>query len=672
MLSAGVVALLAGCGGGSSSTSTLTPLNPYNPSNPDANAVACVPGTDVIGAWKTVANNNTVMPDSPNLNFFSYNQPSINSYGLVVFRGRAKSATTGSGGQPQRGVYTVDVCPSKPAVYTVADTANTLVPQPNNTGAMFNEFPSIPRIDMSSGVLATRGQTAPQWTYTDPTTLLETKVGTAGLYVTLPDGLTTGMNILGAVPEFSSVMRVPNTVSTTPVKFDQFPGSPSVTGGKYVVTKGNYTDTEIVTDPTTGASSPVSVGKTGIYFRDVSSGTSPIQVIADSNTLIPGTSVKFGSTAPPSAANGQVVFTGLDNEDAPTAGGIYVAPLASLPTLTPLIQIGKTSVPDRSGTPLPAPNASAAAPTFTQVGEGLAFDGRYMAFWGAWGTDPTQGPFVTDPVTHASVSTFGMHAVTLTCPTDGNKDLQAECQSQYASTKGVATKYVPNNQGIFIADTTQPGKIWMVADAQQGSSTPAQFADFLYWVFSGAPSTTGSSGSGSGGPSSSASGAAGGSSSSGPTDAEPPRWRASSFAAVDGKLGVIFKGSLNPAFFTPAPAASAPASGASSSTSTTTASVPVFGIYGANFKANTGVGPVFKVIAYGDDMSILDPAAPAGSYVSSVGIEREALRGGWLTLTASSLNALSEGWAGIYATDFPGTAFKTDQATPMPNLILGQ
>ncbi|MDE2254770.1 MAG: hypothetical protein KGL42_11005, partial [Betaproteobacteria bacterium] len=161
MLSAGVVALLAGCGGGSSSTSTLTSLNPYNPSNPDANAVACVPGTDVVGAWKTVANNNTVMPDSPNLNFFSYNQPSINSYGLVVFRGRAKSTTTGSGGQPQRGVYTVDVCRAKPAVYTVADTANTLVPQPNNTGATFNEFPSIPRIDMSSGVLATRGQTAP-------------------------------------------------------------------------------------------------------------------------------------------------------------------------------------------------------------------------------------------------------------------------------------------------------------------------------------------------------------------------------------------------------------------------------------------------------------------------------------------------------------------------------
>ncbi len=660
MLSAGVIALLAGCGGGSSSTSTLTALNPYNPSNPDANVVACVPGTDVIGAWKTVANNNTVMPDSPNLNFFSYNQPSINDYGLVVFRGRAKSATTGSGGQPQRGVYTVDVCPAKPAVYTVADTANTLVPQPNNTGAMFNEFPSIPRIDMSSGVLATRGQTEPQWTYTDPVTLLETKVGTAGLYVTLPDGLTTGMNILGAVPEFSSVMRVPNTVSTTPVKFDQFPGSPSVTGGKYVVTKGNYTDTEIVTDPTTGASSPVSVSKTGVYFRDVSSGTSPIQVIADSNTLIPGTAVKFGSTAPPSAANGHVVFTGLDNEDAPTAGGIYGAPIASLPTLTPLVQIGKTPVPDRSGAPLPAPTASLPAPTFTQVGEGLAFDGHYMAFWGAWGTNPAV----------ANSADPGMHGVTLTCPTDGNKSLQAACLAQYPS--GQATKYVPNNQGIFIADTTQPGKIWMVADAENGSATPAQFSDFLYWVFSGAPPTTGSSGSGSGAPSSSASGAAGGSGSSGPTDAEPPRWRASSFAAVNGKLGVIFKGSLNPAFFAPTPAASAPASSASSSTSTTAASTPASGIYGANFAAGSGVGPVFKVIALGDSMSILDPAAPAGSYVTSLGIEREALRGGWLTLTASSLNALSEGWAGIYATDFPGTAFKVDSATPMPNLILGQ
>ncbi|MBW4047446.1 MAG: hypothetical protein HIU89_05790 [Proteobacteria bacterium] len=660
IFSAGVLTLLAGCGGGSSSTSTLTSLNPYNPSNPDANAVACVPGTDVIGAWKTVANNNTVMPDSPNLNFFSYNQPSINSYGLVVFRGRAKSATTGSGGQPQRGVYTVDVCPAKPAVYTVADTANTLVPQPNNTGAMFNEFPSIPRIDMSSGVLATRGQNEPQWTYTDPTTLLETKVGTAGLYVTLPDGLTTGMNILGAVPEFSSAMRVPNTVSTTPVKFDQFPGSPSVTGGKYLITKGNYTDTE----PATGASGPARVGKTGVYFRDLSSGTSPVQVIADSNTVIPGTpGVKFGSTAPPSAANGHVVFTGLDNEDSPTAGGIYVAPIANLPTLTPLVQIGQTPVPDSSGKPLPAPSApapTASAPTFTQVGEGLAFDGRYVAFWGAWGTDPKV----------ANGADPGMHGVTLNCPTDGDKDIQAACKGQYPS--GQTTKYVPSNQGIFIADTMQPGKIWMVADAEKGSVTHTQFADFLYWVFSGAPSSTGSSGSGSGAPSSAASGSAGGSGSSGPTDAEPPRWRASAFAAVDGKLGVIFKGSLNPGFFAPTPAASAPASSASSSTSTTAGPTPASGIYGANFKAGTGVGPVFKVIALGDDMSILDPAAPAGSYVSSVGIEREALRGGWLTLTASSLNALSEGWAGIYATDFPGTAFKTDQATPMANLILGQ
>ncbi|MDE2255142.1 MAG: hypothetical protein KGL42_12900, partial [Betaproteobacteria bacterium] len=362
----------------------------------------------------------------------------------------------------------------------------------------------------------------------------------------------------------------------------------------------------------------------------------------------------------PSAANGHVVFTGLDNEDVPTAGGLYVAPLASLPTLTPLVQIGQTSVPDRSGAPLPAPSASAAAPTFTQVGEGLAFDGRYVAFWGAWGTNPAV----------ANSADPGMHAITLTCPTDGNKDLQAECLSQNPG--GSTTRYVPNNQGIFIADTTQPGKIWMVADAQQGSSTPAQFADFLYWVFSGAPSTTGSSGSGSGAPSSSASGAAGGSSSSGPTDAEPPRWRASSFAAVDGKLGVIFKGSLNSAFFAPTPAASAPASSASSSTSTTTVSVPASGIYGANFAAGTGVGPAFKVVALGDDMSILDPAAPAGSYISAVGIEREALRGGWLTLTASSLNALSEGWAGIYATKFPGTGFKVDQATPMPNLILGQ
>jgi hypothetical protein len=136
----------------------------------------------------------------------------------------------------------------------------------------------------------------------------------------------------------------------------------------------------------------------------------------------------------------------------------------------------------------------------------------------------------------------------------------------------------------------------------------------------------------------------------GATDAEPPRWRSSAFVAVDGGLGVVFKGTVNPAYAAPAPA-------------------PGSGIYGANF-SGAAVGPVFKIVAVGDEMSSLDPSAPAGSKIVSLGIEREGLRAGWLSLTASSLNTAGESWAGIYATHVNGTSFPTDGAAPIADLVV--
>ena len=550
---------LAGCGGGGGDS--LTPLNPYDPSK---DLLACVPGADSSGAWKVISNNNVTVPNSPLVKFFSYNQPSINSSGLVVFRGRAKSPSGGAGGGVQRGIYAADVCPTTLSIYTVADT-NTAVPAPNNTGTVFTEFPSIPRIDMDTGVLATRGQSQPVWTLPDGT-----KLGTSGLYVSMPTGLVTGVGLFGALTDYA-YMQVPNATSTTPLRFDQFPGSPSMANARYLVFKGNYTDVD-----TSGA---LTVSKTGVYYRDMNVANSPVTVIADSNTLIPGTSTLFGSTAPPSAANGHVVFTGLDIETAPTLGGIYIAPMASKPTLTPLVTIG-SPVPDSAGVALTDGS------TFTQFGEGLSFDGRYVSFWGAWGTDGTRN-------------------VTLNCPGDGNADLIAACQAQSGGT-GVTVLPVSVDQGIFVYDTQQ-NKVWMAA--RSGPGNTAQFQDFLFWVFSGNPKTT---------------------------DGEPPRWRSSAFAAVDGARGVIFKGALS----TPTGA---------------TGVTPASGLYGSALLAgNAGMGPVFKVVALGDDMATLDPAAPAASAITSLGIEREALRSGWFVLTASSLNAAAESWAGLYATYFSG------------------
>lgn len=568
---AATLSLLSACGGGSSTPGNLVPFQPYVPGD---QVSACKPGSDVNGAWKVVANNQTLIPDSLSLNFFSYNQPSVNSSGMVVFRGRARdssgssgsgSGSAGSSGMT-RGVFAVDICVTRPTMYTVGDT-NMLVPDPNNTGAQFNEFPSIPRIDIDSAVIATRGQSDPVWTLDDGT-----KLGTAGVYATMTQALSTAVNLLGGVPDFS-YMQVPGA-TTAGTRFDQFPGSPSVTQGRYVVFKGNYTD---------GTTS-----RTGVYYRDMKTPGAPVQVIADTTTPIPGASSAFGSTAPPSAAAGKVVFVGLDNEDAPTAGGLYLANVAARPALTTLVKIGDP-VPDSSGTPLPAPSASSPAPTFTQIGEGLGYDGRYVSFWGAWGTqDASQ-----------------VRTITRSCPTDGNKDLISWCQHAYASTDGVASLNEPINQGIFVYDTAS-GKLWMAARA--GSTE--KFQDLLFWTYSGKPPATGSA----------------------ETTSELPRWRASAFTAVDGARGVLFKGALN----------------------AVSASTPATGIYGSALSGN-GMGPVFKVLEEGDSMTTIDPQAPAGSTITALGMEREALRGGWLTITLSSLNEAGESWAGVYATFFPST-----------------
>ncbi|MDE2623849.1 MAG: hypothetical protein KGM40_00350 [Betaproteobacteria bacterium] len=596
ILAVAAAATLGGCGGGSGNLA-LTALNLYSPAYDN---LACQPGSDSIGTWKMVSNNTVAIPDSPDVLFFSYNQPSINNSGMVTFRGRARDSSVGSSGgnsgssgssAVQSGIYAAQPCLTKFTLYTAADS-NMVVPDPNTSGTVFTEFPSIPRIDMASGVLATRGMSQPLLTLPDGT-----KLGTSGVYVTLNSGLTTAIGLFGTVTDYA-YMQVPNATSTTPIRFDQFPGSPAVagTGGKYVLFKGNYTDAD-----STGA---LTVSKTGVYYRDVSTPKSAVAVIADTNMMIPGTSTAFGSTAPPSAAGNQVVFTGLDNEGAPTAGGIFLAPIASKPALTALVKIGDP-VPDSTGTALTDGS------TFNQFGEGLSFDGRYVSFWGAWGTN-------------------GVRTRTLACPTDGNKDMIAACNAQSNAGPGLTTVTETVDQGIFVYDT-QLGKLWMAARTTPPSTPPSaavgQFQNFIFWTFSGNPKTV---------------------------DGEPPRWRSSAFAAMDGNRGVLFKGSVSNV----------------AGTSTT----PGSGIYGSQLlTGQAGMGPVFKVLAEGDDMATVDPSAPAASAITSLGIERESLRSGWFSLTVSSLNAASESWAGVYATYFPGQ-FKlttTADAYGMYNLKLG-
>jgi hypothetical protein len=426
--------------------------------------------------FTTVVNNGEIIPETSRL-FNSYNQPSVNGSGLVVFRARSQ----GGQGQPSTGIFTRDMSNllNRGAIIPIA-TRDSVVPQPNNTTyppnnslATFNEFPSFPRIDIGSNMVATRGQSQPVWTYflNDGT---ETRVGTAGIYTNPRDLLITGASQLGNVPEFP-YFQVPGSSPGT--RFDQFPGAPSPTNSNTIVFKGNWTD----------LNAPIGQqSKTGVYFRDVlaNGGTEAVQLIADSNTLIPGQAVNFGSTAPPSSANGKAVFLGVDNEETPTLGGIYLSSLFDNPTnLTRVVSIGDLSSLVGDG-------------GLKSIGEGLSFDGKNVAYWGAWGTD-----------------TFSQ---IVSCPEEGNAALLNYCLAESNNPNnpnglgnGQFQFDILKNQGFFVTNTE-------TLDTSLIAQTGDEFTTFLSLNFSGrAPGEE--------------------------DEGELARWRTAAFVAIDG-LNTVFKG----------------------------------------------------------------------------------------------------------------------------------
>lgn len=498
-------------------------------------------------AWRTVVNHGDNPPGAATA-FNSYNQPSVNASGLVTFRARTK-------GEGARGVYARAATAADSPVQTIAAVGGT-VPAPNNLDGDFNEFPSIPRIDDDGNMIATRGQSVPVWTYT-PDGGVETRVGTSGIYATVDGSLTTGASLLGAVPGFEQ-FSVPGVTPTG--RFDQFPGAPAV-DGTTIVFKGNYTDGD--------------AGETGVFFRDVADADGPTQRIASSDTLIPNQpdvdgqpgTVRFGSTAPPSAADGRVVFTALDNEAAPTLGGVYLAPIATDPVLEPVVAIGD-QVPGMEATDV-----------FTTIGEGLSFDGRFVTFWGTWGET---------------------EQITLDCPEDGNKDLLAYCNETYPD--GYVAD-VSVHQGIFVHDTVTDTT---AAVATSDSLDPeAQFDTFQYWTFSGKPPTDG-----------------GGGDEGGDESQELPRWRSSAFAAVSGS-GAEYK----VAFKATAPSGTT-------------------GIHLAQGPTEPVITTVVDTTTMG---SSVDAEAPADTFVTTVGIERDGFRGRYLAINVGMANAdASVSWGGVY------------------------
>lgn len=428
--------------------------------------------------WLTVANSSTLIPGGAGDKFSSFNQPSINDNCAVVFRARGKGPST-----PVSGIFYDLPCTTGIPVRKKL-LRGSVVPQPNNLNSTFNEFPAFPRIAVSSDFIATRGQSKPVWSYMLPDGT-ETRVGTSGVYAGyLTDPMITGASQLGAVPGFSH-FDVPGFDG---VKFDQFPGSPSPFYGKFIAFKGNFTETLPVTLASNGDAEPVTISRTGVYYRNVfDGGKRAVRRIADTTMNIPGTSTKFGSTAPPSASGDRVVFLGVDNEDKPTKGGIYTSIIPPDGQLGSLARIG-------------GPVHGVPGATFTFLGEGLSLNAGHVAFWGAWGPES--------------------RVVRLHCPVDGNQALIDECKKQCPDVDEVGNyceRDVPVNQGIFYRRPS--GATALIARAGDARA----YHDFLFWVFSGRPPGVG------------------------PDDAEepePPRWRSSAFAAVTPNSyngSVVFK-----------------------------------------------------------------------------------------------------------------------------------
>jgi hypothetical protein len=438
--------------------------------------------------WQTVVNNNTKMPGAPlDRTFNSYNQPSVNAAGLVVIRARS----VGGGGTPAtHGIYTRDMSVDGSPVVRILDRTAPFVPYPNNLGTRFVETPSFPRIDIWSDTIATRGNHPPVWEYGQEPD--KTHAGTTGVYANPFGSLVTGASKLGAAPGFEFFeVPYPDAAPSPWTMFDVFPGAPSVTDGSTIVFKGNFTVD--------------GVGKTGVFYRNLENeeagGISPVFLIAsNTETLIPGTDTFFGSTSPPSAADGKAVFAGFDNEGNPTRGGLYLANLKGGNKLGTLVEIGG---------PVPGVRGE----TFSRIGEAVSFDGTMVGFWGAWGTETTE--------------------LKLYCPTEGNKDRIDYCNKVLECEDGSGTmgdenskcivtddkricwqeKYVPVNQGIFVHDTSWKGSTRMVA------STGNVFSDFVFWNYSGKPPCVGVGGHGQEGAE---------------DDGEPARWRSSAFVAVSG------------------------------------------------------------------------------------------------------------------------------------------
>jgi hypothetical protein len=237
------------------------------------------------------------------------------------------------------------------------------------------------------------------------------------------------------------------------------------------------------------------------------------------------------------------------------------------------------------------------------MGEGIAFDGRYVGFWGAWGSET--------------------RALKLYCPTEGNKDRIAYCNKELVcedtgekvgdqdstcdGTGCYQQREVPTNQGIFVHDT-RTKRTHLLA------KTGEEFDDFLFWNYAGKAPCTGG-------------GHHGGGEEGGEEDGESVRWRSSAYLAVSSGIRATFRSAFK------------------------ARTADVVGIY---LREGPGRSPFLTVADTTMNGQLLDPEAPVDSTIIEVGIEREGLRGDWLAINAKmgfEGGEEEDDMAGIYITE---------------------
>ncbi len=542
--------------------------------------------------WATVVNNTDEMPGAcvkGIRTFNSYNQPSVNAAGLVVIRARS------TGGPPcgpaTHGIYTRDMSVDGSPIVRILDRT-TPVPHPNNLCHQIRRDPVLPAHRHRVGHHRHPREPSAGVEICSGTKTTETRAGTTGIYANPFGDLITGASKLGAVPEFGDFFEVPGAAPWT--MFDVFPGSPSVTNGTTIVFKGNYTVD--------------GVGKTGVFYRDLEDGDhggfSPVKLIANNtDTLIPGT--KHASSAPPPRP-----APPARRPCSPASTTRKTPPWAA--STWPTSKIRRNSRRSSSiGERVPG---EPGYDTFNRLGEGVAFDGRYVGFWGAWGTETK--------------------TVRLYCPTEGNKDRIAYCNQKLICDTGIRGDRAAwsKKTRTEICDGTAAIRRSRSRCARASSSTtPIEKGIRGWWRRPETPSMISSSGTTPGKPP--CVGIRGHGQEGAEDDGEPARWRSSSFVAVSTVLH-----RLQGFFCRPGRA-----------------------IYLKSAAIRDSIPGHRPGHDHGRD-DISTRSMPSGGIhierSREVGLEREGLRGDWLVINAKmgiEGGSEEEGMAGIYVTRVPIT-----------------